>query len=180
MVSAGVRESESEHLRTQSAAPATSRFTKCCACHENLHFEVHKVPRNLHFEFHKVLCLRRNLHFEVHKVLCLRRNLHFEVHEVLHLSRNLHCKVHKVLRLPRNLQTSHMSKSHDSLHLSRNQSASTIATMSEVLRLPRNLHFELKPLRSLAPVTGSTLGPATKSRPQTTKAWGFPCVCHEK
>ena len=31
---------------------------------------------------------------------------------------------HKVLRLPRNLQTSHMSKSHDSLYLSQNQNAS--------------------------------------------------------
>ena len=46
-----------------------------------------------------------------------------------------------------------MSKSHDSMHLSRNQSASKIATMSKVLHLPRNLHFKVKPLRSPAPVT---------------------------
>ena len=121
----------------------------------NLHFEVHKVlhlPRNLHFEVHQVLCLPRNLHFKVHKVLWLPRNLHFEVHKVLWLPRNphieghrmrclprnLHIEGHRVLCLPRNLQTSHISKSHDSLHLSRNLSSSTITTMSKVLRLPRN------------------------------------------
>ena len=34
------------------------------------------------------------------------------------------------------------------LHLSRNLSSSTITTMSKVLHLPRNLHFEVKPLLS--------------------------------
>ena len=72
--------------------------------------------------------------FEVHPVLCLPRNLHFEGHQVL--------------RLPRSRQTSHMSQSHDSLHLSRNQSASTVTTTSKVLCLQRNLHFEVSPLRS--------------------------------
>ena len=56
--------------------------------------------------------------------------------QVLLLPRNLHIEGHRV-RLPRNLQTSHMSKSHDSLHLSRNQSGSKITTMSKVLHLPR-------------------------------------------
>ena len=87
----------------------------------DLHFEVHQVlclPRNLHFEVHKVLCLPRNLHIEVHQVLYLPRNLHFEVRQVLHLPRNLHIEGHRVLCLPRNLQTSHISKSQDSLHLS--------------------------------------------------------------
>ena len=78
----------------------------------------------------------------------------------------------QVLCLPRNLQTSHMWKSYDSLHLSRNQSASTITTMSKLLHLPRNLHFEVKPLQSLAPVT--------KSRLWTSKARDFPCACQEK
>ena len=41
--------------------------------------------------------------------------------------------------------------------------------MSKVLRLPQDLHFEVKPLRSLAPVT--------KSRLWTTKARSFPCAC---
>ena len=50
--------------------------------------------------------------------------------------------------------------------------ASKITTMSKVLQLPRNLHFEAKPLRSLAPVT--------KSRSWTTNARGVPCACHEK
>ena len=61
--------------------------------------------------------------------------------------------------------TSHMSKSHDSLHLSRNQSSSTITTMSKALHLPRKLHFEVRQLRSLAPVT--------KSRLWSTKPRGF-------
>ena len=52
-----------------------------------------------------------------------------------------------------------MSKRH---HLSRNQSASKI-TMSKVLWLTRNLHFEAKSLRSLAPVTKSRLW-TTKTR----------------
>ena len=122
----------------------------------NLHFEVHQVlhlPRNLHFEVHQVLHLPRNLHFEAHQVLRLPRNLHFEVHQMLCLPRDLYFEVHQVLCLPRNLQTSHMSKSHASLHLSRNRSSSTITTMSEALYLPRKLHFEVKQLRSLAPVT---------------------------
>ena len=53
------------------------------------------------------------------------------------------------------LHSSHMSKSHDSLHLSRNLSSSTITNMSKVLHLPRKLHDEAKQLRSLAPVTKS-------------------------
>ena len=113
--------------------------------------------RNLPFKVHQALCLPQNLHFEVHHALCLRRNLHFEVHKVLRLPRNLHFEVDKVMRLPRNPQASHMSKSHDSLHLSRNLSSSTITTMSKVLRLPRKLHIEVKQLRSLAPVTKSRL-----------------------
>ena len=112
---------------------------------------------------HKALCLSRNLHIEVHKALCLSRNLHVEVHKVLCLSRNLHVEVDKVLCLTRNLQSSHMWKSYDSLHLSRNQSASSITTMSKVLH---------QPLRSLAPVTKSPLW--------STKTRGFPCACHEK
>ena len=58
---------------------------------------------------------------------------------------------------PALLQASHMSKSRDSLHLPRSQSA----PISKALRLPRNLHIEAKPLQSPAP--------ASKSRPWTTK-----------
>ena len=142
-------------------------------------------------EVHKVLRLPRNLHFEVHKVLpsqsacaCHETALPgsqsavpatksaLKVHKVLHLPRNVHFQVHTVLHQQRFLKTSHMSKSHDSLHLSRNQSTSKITTMSKALCLPRNLHMEVKPLRSLAPVT--------KSRLWSTKARGFPCACHEK
>ena len=57
------------------------------------------------------------------------------------------------------------SKSHDSLRMSRNLSSSTITALSKVLHLPRNLHLEVKPLRSLAPVT--------KSRLWTTKTRGY-------
>ena len=109
---------------------------------------------------------------EVHKVLYLSRNLRFNDHQAVRLPRNLHIEGHRVLCLPPNLQTSHMSKSQDSLHLSRNLSSLTITTMSKVLRLPRKLHFEIKHLRSLAPVT--------KSRLWSTKTRGFPCACHEK
>ena len=104
--------------------------------------------------------------------MCLPRNLHMEVHKVLRLPRNLHFKVHKVPHLPRSLQTSYMSKSHDSLHLSGNQSVPKITTMSKVLHLPRHLHFEVKPLQSLAPVR--------KGRLCTTKTRRFPCACHGK
>ena len=113
------------------------------------------LSRNLHVEVHKVLCLPRNLHIEVHQVLCPPQNLHFEVHQVLCLPGNLHFKVHQVLRLPRNLQTSHMSKSHDSLHLSRTLRSLTITTMSKVLCLPQKTAFR------------SITAPS-------------PCTCHEK
>ena len=46
-----------------------------------------------------------------------------------------------------------------------------ITTMSKVLFLPRNLQFEVKPLRSL--------GPVTKSRLCITKTRGSPYACHE-
>ena len=107
------------------------------------------LPRSLHFEVHKVLLRPGNLHLEVHKALRLLRNLHFEVHKVLCLPGNLHFEVHKVLFVPQNLHLSHMSKSYDSLHLSRNQSSSRTTPMSKVLCLPRNRHFEVKPLQSL-------------------------------
>ena len=95
--------------------------------------------------------LPQNLHFEVHQVLRLLRKIC--AFKVLRLPQNLRIKGHRVLRLPRNLQTSHVSKLHDSVHLSRNLSSSTIASMSKVLRLPRKLHFEAKQLRFFAPVT---------------------------
>ena len=91
----------------------------------------------------------RNLHFEVRKVLCLPRNLHFEFHYVLRLQRKLHFKVRKVLRLPRNLQTSHMSPVTTSERLEDHHHVQS--------HLPRNLHVEVEPLRSLAPVTKSRL-----------------------
>ena len=113
------------------------------------------LPRNLHFEVHKVLCLPRNLHFEVHKVLRVSRNLHFKVHQVLRLPRNLHFEVHKVLRLPRNLQTSHISRSHDSLHLSRN---------SELVEDHHHIQSAALATKSAFP----------------SKAAPIPCTCHEK
>ena len=97
-------------------------------------------------------CLPRNLHFEVQR--CLPQNLHFEVHKILRLLRYLHSEVHKVLCLPRNLQKSYMSKSHDSLHLPRNQS-------------PDDHHY----------VQSAT--PATKSQFRSKTA-PIPCTCHEK
>ena len=75
-----------------------------------------------------------------------------------------------MLRLPRNLQTSHMSKSHSSLHLLRSLSSSTITTMSKCCTCHEKCISKLK-IRSLAP--------ATTSRLWSTKARGFPCACHE-
>ena len=60
--------------------------------------------------------------------------------------------VHKALCLPRSLQTSHMSKSHCSLHLSRNLSSSKITS-------------------GAAPATNIAFG--SKTAP-------IPCACHEK
>ena len=116
------------------------------------------LPRNLHFEVYKVLRLPRNLHFVTLKCwTCHEINLHFEVHNMLRLPRNLRqeiftsrstkcCTCHETRNRPT------WSQSHDSPHLSRNQSASKITTISKALGLPRNLHFS-------APIT---------------------CACHEK
>ena len=70
---------------------------------------------------------------------------------------------------PSSLKYSHF-KGRNSLHLPRNQSAKT-SSMS-VLRLPGNLHVEVKPLRSPAL--------ATKSRLWTIKTRGFPGTCIAK
>ena len=121
----------------------------------------------------------RNLHFEVHKsTACATKSAlpgpqtkYCTCHEIFNRSTSPATKLHfkdKVLRLPQFLlKTTHMSKSQDSLHLSRNWSASKITIMSKALRLPRSLQFKVKPLRSLAPVTKSRL-------------WTFLCACHEK
>ena len=131
----------------------------------NLHFEVHKVlylPQSLHFEVHKVLYLPRSLHFEVHKVLYLPRNLHFKVHKALRLPRNLRIEGHRALCLLRKLQTSHMSKSDDSLHLSRNLSSSTITTCHENCIDPLHACMSRK-VEFGAPKREVSLAPATKS-----------------
>ena len=58
-----------------------------------------------------------------------------------------------ILRLLRFLKTNRMYKSHDSACLSRNERARKITTISKALRLPRSLHLEAQPLRSLPLVT---------------------------
>ena len=93
---------------------------------------------------------------KVHKVLRLQANLHFKAHKVLQGPQSTAPATTSALQgpqstspatkfalqgpqsmhLPRILKTNHMLKSHDSLHLSRNQSASKT---SKVLRLPRHL-----------------------------------------
>ena len=69
--------------------------------------------------------------------------------------RRPHFDVHKMLCLPRKWQTSHMSKSHDSLHLSRNQSSSKITAI----------------VQSAVPATKAVF---------RSKAAPIPCTCHEK
>ena len=146
--------------RSDQSAPGWNHTRMLCLS-RTLRIKVHQalcLSRTLRVEVHKVL----TLHVEVHQVLRLPRNLHFKVYQALRLPRNLHFEVHQTLCLPRNLQASHMSKSHDSLHLSRNPSSST-----KVLHLPRKLHFEVKQLRSKvdfgAPKHEVSLAPATKS-----------------
>ena len=90
------------------------------------------LPRNMRVEVHKVLRLSRALRVELHKVLYLPRNLRVEIHKVLCLRRNRRVEVRKVLYLLRNLQTSRMSKSNDSLHLSRNVQSAAPATKAAV------------------------------------------------
>ena len=142
----------------QSAVPATKS-----AC----------LPRNLPFEVHQVLCLPRNLHFKgftkccaCHEICTSRFTKCCACHEICASRFTKRCTCHEICKRA----TCPKSKSHDSLHLSRNLSSSTIATMSKLLRLPRKLHFEVKQLRSLAPVT--------KSRLWSTKARGFPSDHH--
>ena len=126
---------------------------------QDKHFEVHKalrLPRNLRFEVHKVLCLPRNLHLlrgsqsaapATKSALGGSQIAVLATNSALRGSQNAvpatksahrvspsaapatKSALQKVLRVPRNLQTSHMSKSHDSLHLSRNQRASKIVTV---------------------------------------------------
>ena len=173
------RGSQSAVPATKSAFQDTSRFTKCCACHEICTSRFTKCCACYEIctsRFTKCYGMpATKLHFEVHKALYLPRSLHLRGSQMLHLPRNLHIEGDRVLCLPRKLQASHMSESHDLLHLSRNQSSSKITTMSKVLCLPRNLHFEVKPLRSLAPVGKSrlwtTLAPATKSDHVRKCAW---------
>ena len=155
-------------------APRHCNLLEPAGCHKvqrlprNLHFKVHKAlrpSRNLHVKVHKKLELAGNLHFKVRKVLGLAQSLHFKVHKILYQSiasatksalqgpqsiapaTKCTLKVHKVLHLPRFLKMGHMSKSHDSLPIA----------MSKVLRLPQNLHINIKLLRSPAPVKKSRL-----------------------
>ena len=102
-----------------------------------------RLPRNLHFEARKVLCLPRNLHFALakccacHAICTSRVTKCCACHEIWTSRFTKCCTCHEICK-----QTSHVSKSHDSLHLSRNQSTSKITTMSKVLHLPRNLHLK--------------------------------------
>ena len=68
----------------------------------------------------------------------------------------------QVLRLPGFLKMSHMSKSHNSLHLSRSQST-----------------YYYHHVQSAAPATKST-HPSRTARIPTTEARGFLGACHEK
>ena len=99
-----------------------------------------------------MLYLPRNLRFEAHQALCLPGNLHFEFHKVLRATKSI--EGHRVLCLPGNLPTNHMSKSHDSLHLSRNP-------------LLGNHHH----VQSAEPATKTAF--RSKTAP-------IPCTCHEK
>ena len=154
-------------LRPPRNLHCTSRFTKCCGCHELCTSRFAKC-----WTCHEICASRFTKCCTCHEICASRftKCCHEICSSRLYKCCDLRIEGHRVLCLPRNLQTSHVSKSRESLHLSRNQSSSTITTI--VLRLPRKLHFEVRQLRSLAPVT--------KSRLWSTKTRGFPCACHEK
>ena len=136
----------------------TSRFTKCCACHEICTSRFTKCCA-----CHEICTSRFTKCCACHEIYTSRFTT---CHEMCTSRFTKCCACHEICT-----NEPQISKSHDSLHLSRNLSSSTITTMSKVLRLPRKLHFKVKQLRSLAP--------ATKSR-FWSKARGFPCPCHEK
>ena len=133
----------------------TSRSTKCCACHEIRTSRLtkcctcHEICISRFTKCCATKCALRGPRSAAPATKsALRgspspRNLHFEVHKALHLSRNLHIEGHRVLCLPRNLQTSHMSKSHDSLHLSpprRAAPATKTALRSKTAPIPCTCH----------------------------------------
>ena len=143
----------------------------------NLHFDVHKalrLPQKLHFEVYKVLRLPRNLHRGSQSAVpvLVTKSAHQGSQSAAPVTKSARrgslsaapatksalrgFEVDKVLRLPRNLQTIHMCKSYDSLHLSRNQSASKID------------HHH---------VQSTTLSMKSALRSKTAP---IPCTCHEK
>ena len=149
----------------------TSRFTRRRACYEicTSRFSQGAVSgtKSAHRGFHKVLRLPRNLHFEVRQVLHLLRNLHFEVHKVLR------ARTKSALQGPQSTAPATKAANEPRVQKSRFTAPVTKSERVEdhrhVLRLPRNLHFEVKPLRSLAPVTKSdhhvgTCATRTRSR----------------
>ena len=99
-----------------------------------------------------VLCLSRNLRVEVHKVLYLSRNLHFEVHKVLRLPRNLHIEGHRAVPATQSANEPHVQKSRFTAPVTKSEPLDDHHHVQ-----PRKLHFEVKQLRSLAPVTTSRL-----------------------
>ena len=171
----------------QSTAPATKsalqgpqNTSKYCTCHE---IALQGPQRTAPATCHKIL--------------------HFKVHKVLRLPRNLHFKVHEVLDLPRLLKTSHMHKSHDSLHLPRNQSMPKTTTMSKVLRLPqilpppisctchekstldhRSMRFPLRLPRKVTTKSKNAHGATTRAHlcraPSRGQRFARPCAAQQK
>ena len=166
--------SESEHLRAQSASPATKSA---------LRGSVLCLPRNLRFEVHQVLRLPRNLHFEVHKRcacheictsrftkccacheictsrftkycachgICTSRFTKFcACHEICTSRFTKCCACHEICKRATS------SRSHDSLHLSRN---------SELVEDHHHVQSAALATKSAFP----------------SKAAPIPCTCHEK
>ena len=159
---AGARKScrglESFRDRTASESTVTrarciSKFTQCFACHEicALRFTKSAVPATKS-------ALRSSQNAAPATKSALRGLQRCACYDICTSRFTKCCACHEIcasrFTKPRNLQTSHMSKSHDSLHLSRNQSADHVQSTA---RATKNLHFEVKPLRPLAPVTKSRL-----------------------
>ena len=173
----------------------------------HLHFEAHKVlrlPRNPHFEVQPATTsARRGSQSAVaatksalqgpQSTAPATKSALFKVHKVLHLPQNLHssrstkyCTCHKICTLQGPQSTAPATKPANEPHpkltihcTCHDWSASKIATMSKVLRLPRNLHYRSDPLHLSRNVD---FGPPKHelSRVPATKSDHYVRKCHNE
>ena len=140
----------------------TSRVTERCACHEICTSRFAK-----RCACHEICTSRCTKRCTCHEICTSRVTERCACYELC-TSRSTKCCTCHELCTSRSANEPHVQKSRFTAPV---LSSLTITTMSKVLHLPRKLHFEVKQLRSLPPVTKSRLWSTTR---------GFPCACHEK